>query len=182
MTSAARDRGVKQARVSRTRVIQLSLTLFLVAFPLFLCSCGPPAGAVPSSAKMGRCPVCGMMVKASDPWACEIYYKDGTKILFESPGDMLAFYSAPARYKASPAQQDHANIERISVKDYATKHAVDAAQASFVYKSRVEGPMGQDFLPFEKLEDAQAFVVQNGGQVVTLNGVTREMVEELRKS
>jgi nitrous oxide reductase accessory protein NosL len=123
-----------------------------------------------------------MTVKASDPWTCEIYYKDGTKIIFESPGDMLAFYSAPADYKASAAQQDQSNIERVSVKDYATKQVIDAAQASFVYRSRVEGPMGQDFLPFAKIEQAQEFVSQNGGQVVRLHDVTREMVERLRKS
>ncbi|HMG32982.1 MAG TPA: nitrous oxide reductase accessory protein NosL [Blastocatellia bacterium] len=166
-------------RVVGPAVMAFALT---VASSILLSSCGSPAGAVPASAANGRCPVCGMMVVASDEWASEIYYKDGTKLLFESPGDLLTFYVSPADFKGSEYQRDRNNIERISVKDYQTRKVIDARQASLVYKSRVDGPMGPDFLPFDKSSDAQAFVASNGGQIVGLSDVTRQMVDNLRKN
>jgi len=122
-----------------------------------------------------------MMVKTSDDWAAEIYFKDGTKLLFESPGDMLAFYTAPDGYGVDAPHRDAANFERIAVKDYQSKQLVDARQAKFVYKSKVEGPMGPDFLPFGKREDAEAFVTSNGGKLLSLGEVTLEMTRDARK-
>ncbi len=158
-----------------------ALALLLLFFSLFLSSCGPSRGAVPSDAAFGYCPVCRMKVKASDDWAAEIHYKDRTKLLFESPGDMLAFYTSPKGYEMDDAHKDRANIERIVVKDYQSKQPTDAHQAVFAYKSRIEGPMGADFLPFAKRAGAEAFVAANGGTLLSLNEVTGEMARDLRK-
>ena len=154
----------------------------LLAGLVFSSSCrSSSGGAVPASATTGTCPVCQMKVKASDDWTAEIYFKDGTKLMFESPGDMLAFYLAPGSYKTDAAHSDAANMERIIVKDYQSKQPIDARQATLVFKSKVEGPMGPDFLPFSKREDADAFVAVNGGSPVSLAGVMSPMVRELRK-
>ncbi|HKP84449.1 MAG TPA: nitrous oxide reductase accessory protein NosL, partial [Blastocatellia bacterium] len=91
------------------------------------------------------------------------------------------FYSAPEKYKVPDAQKDRAKIVKIVVKDYQTKEEIDARKANLVYKSKVEGPMGPDFLPFSKREDADSFVAANGGKVIALNEVTLEMVQNLRK-
>jgi len=137
--------------------------------------------AVKADATSGLCPVCRMKVNASDPWASEIHYSGGTKLMFESPGDMMAFYSEPGKYKVADALKDRSNIEKIVVKDYQTKEEIDARKAKLVYKSKIDGPMGPDFLPFSKREDAESFVALNGGTVVALNEVTLEMVQNLRK-
>jgi nitrous oxide reductase accessory protein NosL len=181
-----RAKGLMQKRTRKRTDIKLSrlavpLSL-LFTFSLFTASCGQPTGAVPAAAKNGRCPVCGMMASASDDWSAEIYYKGGTKLIFESPADMISFYDAPAEFKGSPAQQDRTNIERIIVKDYQSKQAIDARQSRFVYKSKVEGPMGQDFLPFSRDEDAKSFAAANGGEVVGLEEITRNMAQALRKN
>ena len=147
----------------------------------FTTSCGSSSGVVPASATMGTCPVCHMKVKASDDWAAEIYFKDGTKLLFESPGDMLAFYLAPETFVSDAAHNNVANMDRIMVKDYQSKQPIDARQATLVFKSKVEGPMGPDFLPFGKREDAEAFVAANGGTLLSLGGVVSPMVRDLRK-
>ena len=158
-----------------------ALLLLPFAFLLFT-SCGAGrGGAVPANAAFGKCPVCGMNVKASDDWTAEIYYNDQTKLMFESPGDMLAFYTSPKAYGTDDAHQNRANIERIVVKDYQSKQPVDARQAMFVFKSRVEGPMGPEFLPFAKKEDADGFATANGGTVLSLDQVSSEMVREVRK-
>jgi len=155
--------------------------LLPLAFLLFTFSCGGRGGVVPDTAAFGPCPVCRMQVKASDDWAAEIYFNDQTKLMFESPGDMLTFYLSPERYGVDDVHKDRANIRKISVKDYQTKQPVDARQAKFVFKSNVEGPMGPDFLPFAKKEEAEAFVAANGGTLLSLDEITSSMVREVRK-
>ena len=173
-----KERMIISRRLS-TRFLSCLLTL---ALGLLLSSCRPSVTqSVRADAATGTCPVCQMKVKASDPWASEIYYSDGTKLMFESPGDMMTFYSSPEKYKVADALKDRSRIEKIVVKDYQTKDEIDARKAKLVYKSKVEGPMGPDFLPFSKREDAESFVAANGGTVVALNEVTPEMVQNLRK-
>lgn len=157
-----------------------ALWLLPFAFLLFTFSCGG-RGAVPANAAFGYCPVCHMQVKASDDWTAEIHYRDGTKLMFESPGDMLAFYTSPNRYSVDDAHKERANIDRVVVKDYQSKQAIDARQARFAYKSKLEGPMGPDFFPFGKREEAEAFVAANEGRLLSLSEVTGEMVREVRK-
>jgi copper chaperone NosL len=163
------------------RRVAASFLILPLAFLLFN-SCGAGrGGAVPANAAFGKCPVCGMNVKASDDWTAEIHYNDQTKLMFESPGDMLAFYTSPKAYGTDGMHQDRANIERIVVKDYRSKQPTDAHQARFVFNSKIEGPMGPEFLPFDKKEDAETFVAANGGTLLSLDQVTSEMVREVRK-
>jgi nitrous oxide reductase accessory protein NosL len=122
-----------------------------------------------------------MKVNVSDDWAAEIYYKDQKKLMFESPGDMLAFYTAPESYNVTGVNKDKANIDKILVKDYQSKQPTDARQAVFVFHSRVQGPMGPDFLPFAQRGDAERFVAENGGTILSLNEVTHDMYSELRQ-
>ena len=157
------------------------LWLACVISSLVLSACGPSRGAVTSDTAFGHCPVCGMKVKASDPWTAEIYYKDQSKLMFESPGDMLTFYTSPKDYVVDDVHKDRASIERIVVKDYQSKQALDAHQAVFVYKSNITGPMGADFLPFARRADAEAFASSNGGTLLSLNEVTGDMARDLRK-
>jgi nitrous oxide reductase accessory protein NosL len=165
----------------RVAVSARATLLLPFAFLLFTFSCGGRGGVVPETASLGTCPVCRMQVKASDDWAAEIYFNDHTKLMFESPGDMLAFYVSPERYGIDDVHKDRANIVKINVKDYQSKQPADARQAKFVFKSKVEGPMGPDFLPFAKKEDAEAFVAANGGTLLSLGEVTGSMVQEVRK-
>lgn len=163
------------------RIAPIRTAVFVFLAVAFLSSCGPSRGPVTSDATVGYCPVCRMKVRASDPWAAEIYYKDKTKVMFESPGDMLAFYTSPKNYETAESYKDRANIEKIVVKDYQSKQPADAREAVFVYKSGVNGPMGADFLPFIKRADAEAFVAANTGMLVSLTEVTGDMARDLRK-
>ena len=165
--------------LSASRSIVPSLCLFLVF--LLTASCGPKRNApVAEPAAFGYCPVCGMQVNASDPWAAEIRYNDGTKLMFESPGDMLAFYTAPKRYQVNDWLSEKENIKKVQLKDYNTKEPIDAANAALVVKSRVDGPMGPDFFPFGTREAAEVFAGTNGGTLIRLADVTVELVRELR--
>ena len=172
---------VKGKRKKLEMTVASAGLLLPFAFLLFTSSCGSRSGIVPAAAVMGKCPVCHMTVKASDDWTAEIYFNDGTKLMFESPRDMFAFYAAPAAFQSDVVHSDTANIERISVKDYQTKQPIDARQATLVFKSKVEGPMGPDTLAFGKREDAEAFVAANGGTLLTFRGVMDETIRDLRK-
>jgi nitrous oxide reductase accessory protein NosL len=94
---------------------------------------------------------------------------------------MMAFYHEPHKYRATEAQRNLALAERILVRDYNARRRVDAAEATFVYKSRVKGPMGPDLIPFAKAEDGAAFAEANGGSVARFRELTVEMVRDLRK-
>jgi copper chaperone NosL len=158
----------------------LSLTFFLLPLALTSCTASRPS-VVSADATTGYCAVCKMKVNAADPWASEIHFSDGTKLMFETPGDMVTFYSAPEKYEVPDAQKNRANITSIVVKDYQTRQFLDARQASLVYKSRIESDMGPDFVPLATREAAERFVAANGGAIVALSEVTPEMVQNLRK-
>ena len=176
------DRVISKELFSAKRGAVFLLAFCLLPFALCLQSCSPDRDApIRADAKSGYCPVCYMKVQADDEWATEIHYSDGTKLMFESPGDMLAFYTAPDKYKVTAAQKNRANITKILLKDYQTKDQIDGQEAKLVYKSKVEGPMGPDFLAFNKRTDAEAFVATNGGKIIALNDVTSEMVQDVRK-
>jgi nitrous oxide reductase accessory protein NosL len=159
----------------------IALCLLLSACLLSFACAPDKNGPIKADAAFGYCPVCQMKVQSSDDWASEIYYADGTKLMFESPGDMLLFYTSPDKFKSTDAQKDRANITKIVLKEYQTNAAIDGRQAQLVYKSKIEGPMGPDFLAFNKRTDADAFVAANGGMVIGLNDVTAEMAKNLRK-
>ena len=122
-----------------------------------------------------------MKVNAGDDWEAEIAFKGGSKVMFESPADMVRFYLTPAKYDVTEDQKKASNIDRVFVTDYSTKRLIDGLRAALVYKSKVEGPMGPDFIPFESADAANSFLKTNGGRIVTLNQVTEEMVRDLKK-
>jgi nitrous oxide reductase accessory protein NosL len=136
---------------------------------------------VKADAVTGYCPVCGMRVNASDETTAEIYYNDGSKLMFESPGDLVTFYTAPAKFKVAPLQQDLANIIKVAFKDHDTKQTIDGRRAALVYGSREEGMMGPDFFAFDKRSDADSFVAANGGTVIQLKDVTPEIADTFRR-
>jgi copper chaperone NosL len=155
--------------------------LLLFAFCLLSVGCGTSSGPIRADATEGVCPVCQMKVKAADPTTTEIVYSDGTKLMFETAGDMLTFYNAPEKYEVTEAQKDRQNIERILIKDYNSKAEIDARRAALVYKSKVNGPMGPDVFAFQNQDEARLFVETNGGSILRFNDVTPEMVRNLRK-
>jgi nitrous oxide reductase accessory protein NosL len=159
---------------------RVGLCILLIAFCL-CAACGKASGPIKADASEGVCPVCRMDVKATDPATSEIVYSDGTKLMFETAGDMLTFYNEPEKYEVTEAQKDRGKIERILIKDYNSKAEIDARRVTLVYKSRVNGPMGPDVFAFQSQDEASSFVKTNGGSLLTFNDLTPEMVRNLRK-
>ena len=168
-----------ESRPSTGRGLNLCLLLFAACF--LSAGCGGAGGPIQADATEGVCPVCQMKVKATDPAMAEIIYSDGTKVMFETAGDMLTFYNAPEKYEVTETQKDRAKIDRILMRDYNSKAEIDARRAALVYKSKINGPMGPDVFAFQSQDEARSFVETNGGSILTFADLTPEMVRNLRK-
>ncbi len=75
---------------------------------------------------------------------------------------------------------DRSDIAAIFVTDYASKQYTDATKAYYVKGSDVQGPMGDDLVPFAKSEDAHAFASQHGGEVLTFEDITPDIIKSLK--
>ncbi len=186
-SAANRKRGEPAKRLTRGSVaaspLRFAQSLCFLIVLLLASSCGPKRNApVAETATFGYCPVCGMQVNAGDPWAAEIRYSDGTKLMFESPGDMLAFYTSPTRYSVKDWLKEKGNIKKLLLKDYNTREQIDATNAALVVKSNIDGPMGPDVFPFNTREAAELFAGTNGGTLIRLADVTVELVRELGRN
>jgi nitrous oxide reductase accessory protein NosL len=112
-----------------------------------------------------KCPVCGMFVYKYPKWAAQIFYKHGEHshhYSFDGVKDMMKFYFDPLKwgdYKNSKKE----NISKILVTDYYSQKAIDATKAFYVIGSDVYGPMGDELIPFEKLDEAKVFKADHVG-------------------
>jgi copper chaperone NosL len=71
---------------------------------------------------------------------------------------------------------------RILVKDYTTRSPIEGREATLVYKSKVQSPMGPDVFAFAKRDDAEKFAAANGGRVMSFAELTPQLVLELRNN
>jgi hypothetical protein len=94
----------------------------------------------------------------------------------------------------SESRQEHKPVRFISVRDYSTAKVIDPAQAYYVNQSRAmacshdgmrmdEMKHGEDLafdrcspgaFAFAKKEDAEAFIAQNGGQILSMEQLLGE--------
>jgi nitrous oxide reductase accessory protein NosL len=136
--------------------------------------------AGPEPARPGpreKCPVCGMFVARHPDWMAEIRFRDGSRVLFDGAKDLFKFLLRVDDY--GPAAR-RADVESISVTDYYAVRAVEARAAFFVSGGDVLGPMGQELVPFARLEEAKEFQKDHGGKrLLRFDQVTAELLKEL---
>jgi len=179
-----RAKPIENRRSSIGTILRLTSTALFMVYAS--CS-GKPGGPLSVDAASGVCPVCKMRVIASDQYAGEIVYNDNTKLLFESQGDLLWFYFSPEfpqpeKFEVTETQADRRNITRILVKDYNTRSQIEGRDATLVYKSKVQSPMGPDVFAFARRDDAEKFSAANGGRVMTFAELTPQLILDLRKN
>jgi len=123
-----------------------------------------------------RCPVCGMFVAGFPEWNAEIIYRDGTYRVFDGPKDMFKYLADFKKYEPSLQQKDIVNIY---VTDYYSVHPIDAYSAFFVIGSNIYGPMGNEFVSFEKETDAKVFMKDHAGKrILRFRDVTPKVLGE----
>jgi len=105
--------------------------------------------------KDAKCQICGMFVTKYPKWISSIEQKDGKQLYFDGVKDMMKFYF---KHKE--------DIKTLFVQDYYTLKPLDAQKAYFVVGSNIYGPMGEELIPFLKLESAKEFKTDHDGKKI----------------
>jgi nitrous oxide reductase accessory protein NosL len=103
-----------------------------------------------------KCPVCGMFVYKYPRWVAQIWFKDGSHLSFDGVKDLTKYIHS----------QKKLNIDKILVTDYYKQYAIDGKKAFYVIGSDVYGPMGEEAIPFEEINDAKAFLKDHRGKKI----------------
>jgi len=112
-------------------------------------------------AEKDKCPVCGMFVAKYPDWVAEVVYRDGAYRVFDGSKDLFKYLADLKTYEPTRKQAD---ISAVFVTDYYDVRPIDAHKAFFVIGSDVYGPMGAEFVPFEKESDAKEFKKDHEGR------------------
>jgi copper chaperone NosL len=110
-----------------------------------------------------KCPVCGMFVAKYPDFVAVLSFQDGAHAYFDGVKDMMKYYFNLHKY--SPSKK-HDEIVQIHVTDYYSLSLIDGLKAYYVAGSDIYGPMGREFIPFEKEGDAREFLKDHRGKAV----------------
>ena len=141
---------------------------------------GPPQHAV-AIQKGDVCAVCGMYIRHYPGPRAEAYVEGRAKPLkFGSTRDFFAYALQPDHKTQlqSLFVQDTARIEWAHPSDKADSF-VDARKAYYVAWQPLHGAMGPTLASFAKEADAEAYVQEHGGKLLTFDQVTAVMISAL---
>ena len=123
-----------------------------------------------------KCPVCGMYVYKYPHWVAKLEFKNNKPFYFDGVKDMMKYYFEPDEYIGKHSQKD---IQNIFVSDYYSLKKIDGKKAFYVLGSTIYGPMGNELIPFEALEDAEVFKEDyNGKKILRFDEITKEILPE----
>jgi nitrous oxide reductase accessory protein NosL len=127
-----------------------------------------------------RCPVCGMYPERYPRWAAQLIFADGAALFFDSPRELFLFLLDMDQYHDAHGPDE---VERAYVSDAVDGQWVSIADAYFVQGSRVSGPMrGPDLPAFANAGAAEAFVAEQGGSLIRLEQITRDLLQSSGES
>ncbi|OHB28572.1 MAG: hypothetical protein A2X84_03600 [Desulfuromonadaceae bacterium GWC2_58_13] len=137
----------------------------LLSAMLALIFCATPALAEtpPGPGPKDRCAVCGMFVAPYPNWVAVIQFEDGTNAYFDGPKDMFIYYFDFEKFR--PASKI-ADISNIYVTEYYTTRLMKAEEVFFVTGSDILGPMGNELVPVQGLEQAKTFLRDHDGKKI----------------
>lgn len=120
--------------------------------------------------KEDKCPICGMFVYKFPRWASVIYLQDKKHLAFDGMKDLMKYYLKNKDLKYS----------KILTRDYYTQKIIDAKNAYFVMGSDVLGPMGNELIAFEDLENAKEFKLDHKGiNILQFNAIDNDIICKL---
>jgi copper chaperone NosL len=160
----------KALKTAMTTIIATMIVAVIAAVSLPVGPLGLPVPVAWAADKAGispgpgdKCPVCGMLVAPFSNWVTAVVFKDGSRVFFDGPKDTFKYLSDPKKYDPSRQGDD---VRAVWVTDYYRVSPVDGKAAWYVEGSDVKGPMGEEFVPFEKEADARAFLKDHKGKSV----------------
>jgi nitrous oxide reductase accessory protein NosL len=135
----------------------IKIAFLLVVFQFTLMSAWVSAA---ETHKRESCRVCGMYIDQYQKSAAELVLKDGTIEHTCGVACMLREVTDAGGISA---------FKSVKVHDWVTGELVDAETATYVIGSNVIPDMVPNYIAFAKREEAEAFVVKEGGEVIDFN-------------
>lgn len=124
-----------------------------------------------------KCAVCGMFVSKFPNWVSQIVFRDGSRVFFDGPKDMMKYYRDMKKYGPTKTLD---NVTALYVTDYYSLSPIKATSAWFVTGSDVPGPMGKELVPFAKESGAKEFFRDHKGRkILRLKDITPEVLKSL---
>ena len=119
-----------------------------------------------------HCAVCGMYPQRYPYGKSQVQSRNGETMHFCSTQCLFAFLGRQTQYVAAPIDP-----LLIWVVDRNTGLWISGRTAFYVIgSSKVFGPMGHEAFPFNSLQEAEAFTVENGGSTAVFKAVTIDKV------
>ncbi|MCU6712009.1 nitrous oxide reductase accessory protein NosL [Paenibacillus sp. J5C_2022] len=135
-----------------------TVTAMLVIVITVLAACGKQEYKPEAiNEETDRCAICNMAVK-DDQYATQIITTDGQSLKFDDIGCMNTWKK----------ENGTATIGASFVRDYNSKQWLNYEKAYYVYDQSLKTPMAYGIVSFEKKEDAESFVKEQGmGKLMT---------------
>jgi nitrous oxide reductase accessory protein NosL len=115
------------------------------------------------------CQNCGMPTHDFPNW----------QVMLQANSQNIAFCSPRCMFihLADSSNNVATSIEKMEVTDYYTTQKIDGQTAFYVTGSNKTSPMGKDFVPFSKKEDAQNFMQEHKGKkIYSFEEINKEAV------
>jgi hypothetical protein len=104
-----------------------------------------------------------MFVAPFPSWLAEVVLADGSRELFDGVKDLVRYLGDRKRYDPGRA---HLAVARVTVLDYYSLEPLPAEEAFYVVGSDVLGPMGREFVPLGRREQAEEFLRDHRGEAI----------------
>jgi copper chaperone NosL len=175
LSSRPNKRGLRVAACGEVMKHFRYVFLIVLILTVRLVSAAEPTFVKPTPSD--KCPVCGMFVAKYPDFVAEIGFKDGSYVVFDGTKDMFKYFLDMNKYERS---RSHSDVKSVYVTNYYSLDIIDAYQAFYVMGSDVHGPMGNEFIPFDKDVQAQEFMRDHKGKsIVRFDEITREMIQKM---
>ncbi|MGI2260439.1 nitrous oxide reductase accessory protein NosL [Shewanella sp. GXUN23E] len=123
-----------------------------------------------------RCFLCGMVITKYPGSKGELILKDSEVVAkFCSVRDMFNFVRQKDSQRQIAALYVH-DAGKTNWENPADTAFIDAEKAYYVFNSSRKAAMGSAIAPFSQLSDARAFINQYGGEIVSYENITLELL------
>ncbi|MBL0711342.1 MAG: nitrous oxide reductase accessory protein NosL [Colwellia sp.] len=164
------------------KLLTLIVTFFVVITSITSCSKQDQEQMIHQAVAMesgDECHLCGMLITRFDGPKGEVFRKETGEQVFKfcSTLDLFSYYLDPEN-KRNVAQMFVHDMSKMpwgsdSIDD---KYFIDAKTAWYVTGSEKMGAMGKTLASFSEQSDATAFAKEFGGQVISFEAITLEVL------
>jgi len=163
------------------------LYICLLACSFLLAGCGESSSKMTQESRQAvafedsdECHLCGMVVTRFPGPKGEIFEQEVELVRkFCSTRDLFSHYLQPENTHRASDIYVHNMAEVPWAKPDDNDYMINAREAVYVINHKLSGAMGPTLASFGKEADAQAFIAENGGEVVVFSDINLDMLANL---